>query len=135
MQDRTKIQDVASLCQFLREEEGPCCLSVKGTMLSMGASSANAVGAWTGIPAWPRREEVSQEAVESGLYSLVPPDGPVAVCSMSGAGHSLSHLHVCLTEDEEKQTIVLDESCSDVRIQESILEGTLLHSTCGLVRN
>jgi hypothetical protein len=79
---------------------------------------------WKGTSTWPSRGEVSREAVEQGLYSLKPFEGATAVCS-TGSGHSLTDLHICMSEDQEQQTIILDETCADVRIQDSVFEGVL----------
>lgn len=123
MQNRTKVEDVASLCAYLQEGNEPSFLSLKGTMLSMPTGSPAALERWSSTESWLKRQEVSQEAVESGLYSLTPLDGPGTICTISGGSHSLTNMQLCLTDENGKQAIVLDESCTDVKIQDSIFEG------------
>jgi hypothetical protein len=123
LQDRTKIDDIATLSAFLKEDEAPSVLSLKGKMLSMNSTTQGALEEWRGVSVWPNRDEVSQEAIERGLYRLAPLDGPAAVCTVTGCGHSLTHLHAYLTDEKEKQTIILDESCAGVKIQDSVFEG------------
>lgn len=125
LQDRTKIQDVASLCSFLFETGEPCFLSLKGKMLSMNSTSPQVLEAWKSTQSWPKRQEVNQQAVDSGLYYLAPLDGPAAACCISGAGHTLTDVHICLADDKEKQAIIIADSCSDIKIQDSVFEGTL----------
>ena len=95
-------------------------------MLSMTSADPRALEAWNSTSLWPRRQEVNQQVVESGLYSLEPLQGPAAVWCISGSGHTLTDMHICLSGDKEKQIIVLDDSCGDVKIQDSVFEGGTL---------
>ena len=135
MQNRTRVEDVASLCAYLQENDEPSFLSLKGTMLSMPTGSPGALERWSNTDSWLNRQEVSQEAVERGLYSLTTLDGPGTICALSGSDLTLINMQICLTDEKGKQSIVLDESCTDVKIQDSIFEGAKLCNSDPILKN